>query len=77
MRTHSVCSTLKVEKDETKVLAAANGAAFLVHAKFSCMYWPYHENVFSQNPDILERVKQDVLLALIKLVLTIYDQVNC
>ncbi|KAI8566183.1 hypothetical protein RHMOL_Rhmol02G0020300 [Rhododendron molle] len=40
----------------------------------ACIYWPYHEKVFSQNPDIFERVKQDVLLALIKLVLTIYDQ---
>lgn len=56
-------------------MAAAKGAAFLAHASFSCIYWSYLEDVFSEIPDIFKKVKQDVLLALIKFALTIHDLV--
>ncbi|KAG5533484.1 hypothetical protein RHGRI_027605 [Rhododendron griersonianum] len=69
----SMYLSLKDEKDKTRVMAAAKGAAFLAHASFSCIYWSYLEDVFSEIPDIFEKVKQDVLLALIKFALTIHD----
>ncbi|KAF7152516.1 hypothetical protein RHSIM_Rhsim01G0072700 [Rhododendron simsii] len=37
------------------------------------MLWHCHGQVFSKKAFIFERVKQDVLLTLIKFVLTIYD----
>ncbi|KAF7150016.1 hypothetical protein RHSIM_Rhsim02G0125900 [Rhododendron simsii] len=71
---YSLYSSLRDGKEgETRVLVAAKGAAFLAHKSLSTAYWHSHEKVFIERPDVLERVKQDLLLALTKFALTIYD----
>ncbi|KAF7149684.1 hypothetical protein RHSIM_Rhsim02G0126400 [Rhododendron simsii] len=70
---YSLYSSLKDGKGgETRVLAAAKGAAFLVQKSLSTVFWPGHE-VFDERPDVFEGVKQDLFLALTKLALTICD----
>lgn len=73
---YSLYSSLKDGKGgETRVLAAAKGAAFLVQKSLSTVFCPGHEEVLDERPNVFEGVKQDLFLALTKLALTICDMV--
>ncbi|KAH7858675.1 hypothetical protein Vadar_026556 [Vaccinium darrowii] len=71
---YSLYSSLKDGIDgERRVLVVAKGATFLAHKSLSTMYWDSHEEGFTERPDVLKRVKQDLLRTLTKIVLAIYD----
>ncbi|KAG5530880.1 hypothetical protein RHGRI_025734 [Rhododendron griersonianum] len=70
----SIFSSFEDRGGEERVVIAAKGAAFLAYGSFSRICWTTHmEVVFAKDPDALYHVQWEVLKALMKLALVVYD----